>query len=522
MSVNAEKQQEEGLATPQSPEAPTPTSSNEPSKPIRPPLNERRTVSKTGAQLIHWDDDDPEHPFNWSLGRKWFALGVALLFNSSTAMNATGYTTAQQVGAAEFNTSETVWLTGTTAYLVPVALTPLVLAPLSEIHGRRPLYLIALFLYTMMFIPQALAPNIGAILGSRIVQGCAGSVGNTMCAGSVADLFPKSQRAIPMGFFVLIVFMSQGIGSTASGWTVQTIGWRWIFWWQGAVALGSLAIMLAFMEETREGVLLSKRAQRISKEQGIKHMTEDEEERKSFILMASRNLGRPILFFVTEPIVAFLALWIGFLWGVVFLSLEGVSDTFMVYGWDAALINTVLLAIPVGGLIGFLTNLHQAKLYDRAAERAGGKAPAEARLYWSMPGAVFTVGGLFWYGWGGQADVHPAVPILGLVLFSWGTYIIYLATLNYISDSYETYASSGIACQALLRNIFGGTFGLFAHGMYRNLSPPIASTVLACISAFLGIAPFVLFFFGPHLRARSRIHKRLMREEDERREKSHG
>lgn len=36
----------------------------------------------------------------------------------------------------------------TEQYLVPVALTPLVLAPLSEIYGRRPVYLISLFIYT--------------------------------------------------------------------------------------------------------------------------------------------------------------------------------------------------------------------------------------------------------------------------------------------------------------------------------------------------------------------------------------
>lgn len=73
-----------------------------------------------------------------------------------------------------------------------------------------------------------------------------------------------------------------------------------------------------------------------------------------------------------------------------------------------------------------------------------------------MPAAIFTAGGLFWYGWGAQSYIHPVVPIVGLIFFSWGTYIIYLSTLNYIADTYETYASSGVACQALLRNILGG------------------------------------------------------------------
>lgn len=57
----------------------------------------------------------------------------------------------------------------------------------------------------MMFIPQALAPNMAGVIASRIVQGMSGSVGNTMVAGSVADIFPKDRRAVPMSAFVLTV-----------------------------------------------------------------------------------------------------------------------------------------------------------------------------------------------------------------------------------------------------------------------------------------------------------------------------
>lgn len=83
-------------------------------------------------------------------------------------MNATGYSTGALTGSVELGVSREVWMTGTTAvslsssvaipdqahkgalhqYLVPVAITPLILAPLSEVYGRRPLYLVAIFIYT--------------------------------------------------------------------------------------------------------------------------------------------------------------------------------------------------------------------------------------------------------------------------------------------------------------------------------------------------------------------------------------
>lgn len=214
--------------------------------------------------------------------------------------------------------------------------------------------------------------------------------------------------------------------------------------------MGSFFLLLCFLPESRACVLLSRRARELSKVTGKPHRTREDDERDNFFVTVGRNVSRPLILFTTEPIVTFLALWIGyvgawpinttvvltllphssFLWGVVFLSLNGVSDTFEVYGWSSPQKQTVLLTIGVGGLIGFGTNLHQAWLYDRAQKRHGGRAPPEARLYWSMPGAVFTAAGLLWYGWGGQAHVHPAVPIIGLVLFSWGTYIIYLGAYH--------------------------------------------------------------------------------------------
>lgn len=169
--------------------------------------SEKRNIIRETSKYryIDWEEGDPFHPFNWSLSRRWRNTFIALMFNSMTAMNATGYSAGKIQGSISLNTSPEIWMTGTTAYLVPVAVTPLLLSPLAEIYGRKPLYVIAMFVYMMMYIPQGLAPNIAAILCSRVVQGCAGSVGNTMVAGSVADMFPKEKRSLPMGVFVCCV-----------------------------------------------------------------------------------------------------------------------------------------------------------------------------------------------------------------------------------------------------------------------------------------------------------------------------
>ena len=51
--------------------------------------------------------------------------------------------------------------------------------------------------------------------------------------------------------------------------------------------------------------------------------------------------------------------------------------------------------------------------------------------------------------------------------------------------------------------------------MYENLSPPIASTVLASLAAVLGVVPFILMKYGQTIRSYSRAAMALEREERE-------
>lgn len=139
----------------------------------------------------------------------------------------------------QFGVSDTIYLLGNTTFLVSVAFAPLVLAPFSELVGRKNIFVVSAFVFTMMMIPQALAPSIEGIIIPRIFLGMAGSVGNSITGGIVADLFVSHDRSLPMSFYALIVFVSQGVGPLASAWTVYAHSWRVTFWWQGAVALTS-------------------------------------------------------------------------------------------------------------------------------------------------------------------------------------------------------------------------------------------------------------------------------------------
>lgn len=139
-------------------------------------------------------------------GRKFATLFCTFLFATLTAINATGYSSVQRQVMDEFGVSETVFLLGNTLYLsVGIAFTPLLLAPLSEIFGRLPIFLASAMLFSLLYIAQALTPNITGLLIARFFQGCVASVGNSMTGGTVSDIYKSSDRGIPMSFFALLI-----------------------------------------------------------------------------------------------------------------------------------------------------------------------------------------------------------------------------------------------------------------------------------------------------------------------------
>jgi len=97
---------------------------------------------------------------------------------------------------------------------------------------------------------------------------------------------------------------------------------------------------------------------------------------------------------------------------------------------------------------------------------------------------------------------------------------------NYLADAYETYASSALAAQSLVRNVAGGLLPLCARrlvspartrqtvssdvdGQYVSLGYAPASTLVASVAVILSAFPFVLLRYGKALRAKSRVAREI-------------
>ena len=97
---------------------------------------------------------------------------------------------------AEFHASEPVVTTGVTTYLIGIAIGSLITAPVSEIYGRRPVFLGSMLAFTILVVPCAVAKNLATLIAIRFVAALAGSAMIANAPGTINDMMDDQYRAL--------------------------------------------------------------------------------------------------------------------------------------------------------------------------------------------------------------------------------------------------------------------------------------------------------------------------------------
>jgi MFS family permease len=97
-------------------------------------------------------------------------------------------------------------------YLLGFCFGPLLIAPLSELYGRLPLYNICNILFVVFNVACAKAPTLSALIVFRFFAGLFGCAPPTLGAGSIADVVPQEKRGLAMASWVLGPLLGPVVG----------------------------------------------------------------------------------------------------------------------------------------------------------------------------------------------------------------------------------------------------------------------------------------------------------------------
>jgi EmrB/QacA subfamily drug resistance transporter len=144
------------------------------------------------------------------------------------------------IGAALGGETFLPWVVS--AYFVTsTAVTPLY-GKLSDIHGRRPILLIALGLFLLGSVVCALSPNMAALIVARALQGVGGGGLMALAQTVVADIATPRERAKYVVYITSVWAASSIAGPALGGFLAQYVSWTMIFWLN--LPIGALAFVV--------------------------------------------------------------------------------------------------------------------------------------------------------------------------------------------------------------------------------------------------------------------------------------
>ena len=466
---------------------------------------ERPYLNKDG--FLDFAPDDVENPKNWSTARRWYITVVAVLLVVNATF-ASSSPSGSLVGISKhFGVSEEAAGLVITLFLLGYCAGPLIFAPLSEFYGRRYVFYVTFTSYLAFNFLCAFANNFGALLVGRFLTGTFASAPLSNSPGVLADIWGPIERGNALAVFSMMTFVGPALGPVVSGFLELKKDWRWNFYvllWLAGVT----ELLMFTIPETLPSVALINKARRIRAAkvpgfENVKAPAEADGRKLSAIFKVA--LVRPWKILV-DPISFLVAIYLSVVYTLLYMLFTIYPIVFQQKRhWNSGvgelpLIGTVVGAVIGGGII------FAVSARDRKRMLQGYKGKAEDRLPVAMIGGCLFAVTMFWFAWTAEFNsIHWIVPTIAGTFLATSIMLIFVAYLNYLTDTYLMYTASAMAANTICRSACGAAAPLFTQYMFDALGVGGGGSLIGGVATLLAPIPFIFYRYGEPIRIRSKF-----------------
>ncbi len=147
--------------------------------------------------------------------------------------------------------SQQAWVT--TAYLIVSTIATPIYGKLSDIFGRRPLFLIAIMVFLGGSVLSGIATSMYELAVFRAIQGLGAGGLMALPLAIMGDMLAPRERAKYQGYFLAVFGISSVIGPLIGGllagapFILGIVGWRWVFLINLPIGIIALAMVVRFL-----------------------------------------------------------------------------------------------------------------------------------------------------------------------------------------------------------------------------------------------------------------------------------
>ncbi|HKZ91288.1 MAG TPA: MDR family MFS transporter [Candidatus Limnocylindrales bacterium] len=116
-----------------------------------------------------------------------------------------------------------------TAYLLTATISGPLYGKLSDLFGRRPIFLLGIAIFLVGSVLAGISPSIEWLIVARGIQGLGAGALFPIALAIIGDVFAPSERGKYQGLFGAVFGLSVLIGPAIGGLLTDTLGWQWVF-----------------------------------------------------------------------------------------------------------------------------------------------------------------------------------------------------------------------------------------------------------------------------------------------------
>ncbi|WP_424935859.1 MULTISPECIES: MDR family MFS transporter [Bacteria] len=187
---------------------------------------------------------------------------MAGMFLSSLDQTIVG-TAIRTIGDDLHGLDQQAWVT--TAYLITSTITVPIYGKLSDIFGRRPLFIFGISVFILGSLLSTFSTSMLMLAGFRAFQGIGAGALMSLPLAIMGDILAPRERAKYQGYFFAVFGVSTVIGPLVGGLfagATQILwidGWRWVFLVNVPVGLIALGMVIVFLHLPKVGTHASPR-----------------------------------------------------------------------------------------------------------------------------------------------------------------------------------------------------------------------------------------------------------------------
>ncbi|KAH9922895.1 MFS general substrate transporter [Fomitopsis serialis] len=469
--------------------------------------------------------DDPR---KWSKSRKYILVAMISAACMINGLGASIYNPAIAQIESDLHATATQFSLTLSLFVIIQGGFPILWSSISEIHGRKVVYVASITLCMVGCIVAATSKTIDVLIGMRCLQAAGSSAVLNIGAATLADLYEPAERGTMMGIYLCAPLLGPSLGPILGGVLTQAFNWRATFWFL-AIFTGLCVLSFAFFQDTfrkerslaYQSVLkrvLEQEAKKATGDAGKQVATEKNtgdaritivptDDNISNDTEAGVELGEDVVdrdfeaqsaLPATEipaavkearlslkdvnpigPMIRIYCRWNNVVLFIAsaFIFAFNTTITYTAsrtlankYHYDALDIGFVLLAYGIGCLFGsVLGGRYSDHIFTKLKAKHGGKSQPEMRLQSTLLPMLFFPPSVIAYGWVCEEHVHISAVCVMLFLSGFFQISIYTSMLAYVVDSNVGRSSAAVACNSLFR----GTLAFVA----TEVAVPLQDTI---------------------------------------------